>query len=176
MNRTKIIALGIIMAAVATIIQGIPVFLSEAFALLTLASAIPVYTASRSNPISGAISYAVTFVLLLFLDSGEALNFLLTNGVVGLSHGITSNFKIKKIPALGISSVALTITSAIMNFGLDTPVLGVVLPGSGLIQLVLMLVIAVGYNFGFHILADVVYQKLQTAGVTNKSEEEKKEF
>lgn len=174
MNRTKIIASGIIMATVAAVIQGIPAFLSETFALLTLASAIPVYTAARSNPLSGVISYVAAFLLLLFIDPGEGVNFLLTNGVVGLAQGLTVHFNLKNVLALAISSAALTVTSAIMNFGLDIPVLGVTLPGSGFVQLLFMLIIAVGYNFGFRILADFVYQKLQNAGIASKSEDESK--
>ena len=175
MNRTKIIATGVLMAAVATIIQGIPAFLSESFALLTLASAIPVYTAARSNPLSGAISYAATVLLLLFVDPGESLNFLLTNGVVGISQGFTSNFKLKKIPALAASSAALTVTSSIMNFGIGIPVLGVTLPGSAIIQILTTLLISAGYNFGYQIVADFVYQKLQSTGITDMGSKEKEQ-
>lgn len=175
MNRTKIIATGVLMAAVATIIQGIPAFLSESFALLTLASAIPVYTAARSNPLSGVISYAATVVLLLFVDPGESLNFLLTNGVVGISQGLTTNFKLKKIPALAVSSAALTVTSSIMNLGIGTPVLGVTLPGSAIIQILTTLVISAGYNFGYQIAADFIYQKLQSSGITDMGSKDKEQ-
>lgn len=175
MNRTKIIATGVLMAAVATIIQGIPTFLSESFALLTLVSAIPVYTAARSNPLSGVIAYAATVLLLLFIDPGESLNFLLTNGVVGISQGLTSNFKLKKIPSLAASSGALTVTSSIMNFGIGTPVLGVALPGSALIQIIITLLISAGYNFGYQMAADFVYQKLQSSGITDMGSKEKEQ-
>lgn len=175
MNRTKIIATGVLMAAVATIIQGIPAFLSESFALLTLASAIPVYTAARSNPLSGAISYVATVLLLLFVDPGESLNFLLTNGVVGISQGLTSNFKLKKIPALAASSAALTVTSSIMNFGIGVPVLGVTLPGNAVIQLLATLVISAGYNFGYQMAADFIYQKLQSTGITDMGSKDKEQ-
>lgn len=174
MDRTKMIVIGVLMAAVATIIQSIPVFLSESFALLTLFSAIPVYTAARINPLAGVIAYAATAVLVLFASGQEALFFLFTNGVVGISQGTLSYLKLNKIPALVVSSAALTVTTTIMNLGIGMPVMGVELPGTKIVQIVMILVISAVYNFGFQAAGDVVYKNLESFGIIGEKTDDMK--
>lgn len=174
MNRTKIIVVGVLMAAVATIIQSIPAFLSESFALLTIFSTIPIYTAARTNPAAGAVSYVTTAVLVLFASSHEALFFLFTNGIVGISLGTTSFFKMKKIPALAASSGILTVALYIINYGIGFPVMGVTLPGPVIVQLITLLVFSVVYNFAYQIFADFVYKKIKSSGITDIGSNEMK--
>lgn len=162
------------MAGIATIFQSIPFYLSEAFALLTILSAIPVYTAARTNPVSGALSYVITVILLLFVSPHEALMFLFTNGVVGLSLGSTSYFKLNKILSVGGSSVIQTIFLCILNYGLDISIFGIKIPGTIIIQLILILGSTMGYNFAYQAFADFIYKRIKTSGITDIGANEKK--
>ncbi len=161
------------MAGIATIFQSIPFFLSEAFALLTILSAIPIYTAARTNPMSGALSYVVTVILVLFVSSHEALMFLFTNGVVGVSLGITSYLKLNKFLAVGISSVIQTIFLCILNYGIGISIFGVKIPGAIIIQLILILGFTLVYNFGYQAFADFIYKRIKTSGITDIGANEK---
>ncbi len=167
MNRTKIIVIGVIMAMIATVVQSIPAFLSQAFALLTIFSALPIYTAARTNPYAGVVAYLATVLLVLFVDPHEALSFLFTNGVVGFSLGICCNRKLKKLTTLGGSSAALAVTSGILNYGLGYPFLGVSIPGILPVQLVLLLLFSFVYNFIYLVFADFVYKKIKSSGITD---------
>ncbi len=167
MNRTKIIFIGALMAAVATVFQSIPALLSESFALLTTLSAIPVYLAARTNPAAGALSYFTTAVLVLFVSSHEALFFLFTNGVVGVSLGICCYLKQKKINTLVICAFVLTIALCIINYGIGYPVLGVPVPGVIIVQLLILFLFSLIYNYIFLAFADFVYKKIKDSGITD---------
>ncbi len=167
MNRTKIIVIGALMAAIAAIFQSIPAYLSEVFALLTAFSAIPIYTAARTNPVAGVLSYFTATILILFVSTHEALFFLFTNGIVGVSLGVCCYFKLKKIITLAASSVALTIALCIMNYGIGIPVLGIRIPGIIIVQFVILLLFSLIYNFIYLIFADLVYKKIKSSGITD---------
>ncbi|WFR59293.1 hypothetical protein QA584_09460 [Anaerocolumna sp. AGMB13025] len=167
MDRIKIVVVGVVMAAVATIIQSIPAYLSESFALLTLFSSVPIYTAARTNPVSGAISYIATAILVFFSSADQALYFLFANGVVGASLGATNYFKLNKPITLAASTGALSLTSGILDFGFKQPFLGVDLPGNLIVKIIILIGASFAYNFGYSIFADFVYKKIGSSGIND---------
>jgi hypothetical protein len=161
MNRTKIIVIGALMAAVAAMFQSLPVLLSEVFVLLTIISAIPIYIASRINPLSGILSYIVAFVLIFMVSTHEALFFMCTNGIVGLSLGLCRYYKLKKPIIILISSFTMTISLSIMNYGIGIPIFGTAIPGPLPVQVLILYVFSTSYNLIYLLASDAIYKKIK---------------
>ncbi|MGB8451184.1 MAG: hypothetical protein WCD89_02530 [Anaerocolumna sp.] len=87
--------------------------------------------------------------------------------MVGVSLGICCYFKLKKMITIAASSAVLTVALGIMNFGIGFPVLGVPIPGVIIVQLVILLVFSIIYNFVYMIFADFIYKKIRSSGITD---------
>lgn len=148
--NTKTIVIGSLLAAIAAIFQLIPVFLTEGLVFLTILSAIPIYLISIINPKIGFLSYLITGTLVIIFSIHEGLFFLCTNGVVGMSLGICSHYTKKKLIIWVISSIALTISLNIMNYGIGIPVFGFKIPVGMPIQIVILFVFSLIYNIIYY--------------------------
>lgn len=166
MIKTKYIVVAALMAAIAAIFQCLPVLFSEIVIFMTILSALPIYTASRMKPVSGILAYLVAAFLIFLLSTHEGLFFLCTNGIIGLSLGICRFYKQKKLIILLISSFSLLISLSIMNYIVGIPIFGVAIPGKFVIQLLLIALFSAVYNFFYLLVADFLYNRLITAGIT----------
>lgn len=161
MRRTNYIVLGALLAAIAAIFQLTPVLLSEAAVILTILSTLPVYLSSRLKPSVGVMTYFVAAILIFLFSTHEALFFMCTNGVVGLSLGICRYFKLKRHITLLISTITLTSSLGIMNYGIGIPIFGTELPGILLIQILILTVFSILYNFIFLLLTEFLYKRIK---------------
>ncbi|OZV10979.1 hypothetical protein CIW83_17070 [Tissierella sp. P1] len=161
MINTKNIIIGSLFAAIAALFQLIPVFFSEVLVFLTIFSAVPIYIVSRINPKTGILSYLVASIIVMILSVHEGLFFLCTNGIVGISLGICSYY-IKKESAIWIlSSIALTITLSVMNYGIGIPVFGMKIPGVIIIQILILFLVSVTYNIFYYYFLKFIYRYLK---------------
>lgn len=159
--KTKIIVTGSLFATIAALFQLTPIFFSEFFIFLTIFSAIPIYIVSRINSKAGILSYFVASMIVMTLSVHEGLFFLCTNGIVGLSLGICSNYTHKK-PIIWLwSSIMLTITLSIMNYGIGIPVFGIKLPGAMAVQIGIIFLVSIVYNVFYYYITSFVFKNLQ---------------
>jgi hypothetical protein len=161
MINTKTVVMGALFAAIAAMFQLIPVFLSEVFVFLTIFSAVPIYIISRINPKAGVLSYFVASMLVMFLSIHEGLFFLCTNGIIGISLGICSYYTKMKPFTWFLSSLVLTITLSIMNYGLGIPVLGSRIPGNMIIQIVILFIVSAIYNILYYYFLNWIFNLLK---------------
>lgn len=174
MNKTKIIVIGALMAAIAVIFQTLPILLSEVFIFLTVLSAVPIYIASRVKPVAGVLSFLVAAILMIFISTHEALFFICTNGIVGMSLGICRYIKLKKAIILLICPLALTISLSIMNYGIGIPVFGSKIPGAFLVQLLILFLFSLVYILIYLLFADFLYKRLEIPRITESSSSSRK--
>lgn len=64
MNKTKILVTGGLLACLAALFQIVPAALSEAFVILTLFSALPIYLICRMNIRIGLAACIASFILI----------------------------------------------------------------------------------------------------------------
>jgi len=160
MINTKTIVIGALFAAIAALLQLTPVFLSEMVLFLTIFSAVPIYIVSRINPKAVVLSYFVASMIVMLLSVHEGLFFLCTNGIIGLSLGICSYYtKMKGITWL-ISSLILTITLSILNYGIGIPVFGSTIPGIMIIQIGILFYFSFIYNIFCYYFSSFIYDLL----------------
>lgn len=102
MFNKRILLLCIGLALLAASLQTVPIIFGTAFAFTVLLNGIPVYMATRLNYALGILVYILTAALLAFYNSFEALFFICTNGIIGLSLGIIKDCfrSIYPVPAL----------------------------------------------------------------------------
>jgi hypothetical protein len=165
MNKTKIIIIGALMAAIAAIFQSLPLLATEAFVILTVLSALPIYMAARLNPFAGTLSFIVAAILIFLVSTHEALFFICTNGIVGLSLGICRCYKMRIPVILPLCSAILTIFLSIMNYGIGIPIFGTKIPGTIIIQIVTLFIFSLAYNFIYLVFADFIFKRLKIAGI-----------
>lgn len=168
MVNTKTLVIGALFAIMAALFQVLPVLLSEAFVLFTIFSAIPIYIVARISPKAGALSYLVAAMLIMTISTHEGLFFLCTNGAIGCSLGICSYYTNKKAIIWVCSSIALTMTLSIMNYGIGIPVFGTKIPGALYFQLVILFLFSFLYNVIYSYLGDFVFKRLIKYNVFRK--------
>lgn len=161
MMNTKTVSIGSLFAAISAIFQLTPIFLSEMLVFLTIFSALPIYIISRINPKAGILSYFAASMLVMLLSIHEALFFLCTNGIVGISLGICSHYTKLKAVTLFLSSGALTITLSIMNYGIGIPVFGNNIPGVMLIQIIIIFIFSLIYNTFYYYFSNSIFNHLK---------------
>ncbi|WP_097025457.1 hypothetical protein [Clostridium peptidivorans] len=161
MINTKTIAIGGLFAVIAALFQLMPTMFSEAFVFLTIFSALPIYIVSRIKPRAGVLSYFVAAMLTMFLSIHEGLFFLCTNGIVGISLGICSYYTKKKYIIWLLSSLMLTITLSIMNYGIGIPVFGTKIPGAMMIQIAIIFLFSMIYNILFYYFLRFIFNFLK---------------
>lgn len=160
MHETKTVVLGGLLACMAVLFQILPLFLSEAFAVLTMFSAIPVYIICRINPRIGISSTMVSFFLISLFTTHEALFFICTNGPIGASLGCCSHITSNKKFIIPISSFILSCTLSIMNFIIGIPIFGAPLPGTLVIQILVILVFSFIYSCIYLHLSNFIFKEL----------------
>lgn len=165
MFNTKIVVIGALFAAIAALFQLIPILFSEVFVFLTIFSAVPIYIVSRINPKAGVLSYFVVSMLVMLLSIHEGIFFLCTNGIVGISLGICSYYKEMKAITWFLSSLMLTITLSIMNYGIGIPVFSGMIPGGIIIQIVIMCVFSTIYNIFYYYFSSSIFNLLKKFNV-----------
>lgn len=161
MINTKNIIIGSLFAAIAALFQLIPVVFSEVLVFLTIFSAVPIYIVSRINPKTGFLSYLVASMIVMILSVHEGVFFLCTNGIVGISLGIFSYYTRSKATIWILSSIALTITLSIMNYGIGIPVFGMKIPGGIIIQILIIFLVSVTYNIFYYYFSSSIYNLLK---------------
>lgn len=161
MYKTKILVLGALMACISAIFQILPVFLSEAFALLTIFSAIPIYIISRMNPKIGISTAIISFIIISFFSIHEAILFVFTNGTAGAALGCFAYFTNKKAITLPSSAVILSCTLCFVNFAIGIPVFGAPIPGNHLIQVLIIFAFSLVYCFIYSFLCEFIFKKLR---------------
>ncbi|MEW8995565.1 hypothetical protein [Clostridium sp.] len=159
--NTKTIVIGALLAVMAALFQLIPILLSEAFIFLTIFSAVPIYIVSRINPKAGILSYFVASMIIMILSVHEGLFFLCTNGIVGISLGICSFYTKGKAITWAISSLILTITLSIMNYGIGIPVFGSKIPGALVIQIAIIFIVSAIYNIFYYYFSSFIFKLLE---------------
>ena len=159
--KTKTLVIGALLAVIAAFFQVMPVFFSEAFVFFTIFSAVPIYIVSRINPKAGVLSYFVAGILVMLISTHEALFFLFTNGVVGASLGVCRYYTNRKTIIFSISSLALTITLSIINYGIGIPVFGTKIAGAMITQLVILYLFSLLYNIIYYYFSDYIFKILK---------------
>lgn len=159
--NTKTIIVGSLLAVIASLFQLIPFFFSEILVVLTIFSALPIYIISRINPRAGLLAYLTTGMIVMTLSVHEGLFFLCTNGIVGISLGICSYYRREKAIIWSISSIILVLTLSIMNYLIGTPILGVSIPGSIIVQIGIIFLISIIYNIFYYYFAGYIYKILK---------------
>jgi hypothetical protein len=165
MFNTKTVVIGGIFAAIAALFQLIPILLSEVFVFLTIFSAVPIYIVSRINPKAGVVSYFVASMLVMLLSIHEGLFFLCTNGIIGISLGICSYYTEMKVITWFLSSLMLTTTLSIMNYGIGIPVFGSNIPGGIIIQIVIIFLFSIIYNIYYYYFSSYIFNLLKRLNV-----------
>jgi hypothetical protein len=159
--NTKTVVIGALFAAIAALLQLVPVFFSEIFIFLTIFSTVPIYIVSRINPKAGVLSYFVAGMLIMFLSTHEGLFFLCTNGIIGVSLGICGYYRKKKTITWLISSAVLTATLSIMNYGIGIPVFGSNIPGAIIIQIIIIFLFSILYNIIYYYFSNLIFNLLK---------------
>ena len=159
--KTKMIVIGSLFATIAALFQLTPIFFSELFIFITIFSAIPIYVVSRINYKAGILSYFVASMIVMTLSVHEGLFFLCTNGIVGLSLGICSNYTKRKIIIWFVSALMLTASLSIMNYGIGIPVFGAKIPGAMAVQIGIIFLVSMVYNIFYYYITSFVFKNIQ---------------
>jgi len=97
----------------------------------------------------------------MILSVHEGLFFLCTNGIIGISLGICSFYKKSKAITWVLSSLMLTITLSIMNYGIGIPVFGSKIPGSLAIQIAIIFAVSAIYNIFYYYFSSFIFKLLE---------------
>ena len=163
--KTKIIVIGALLAVIAAFFQVMPVLFSEVFIFLTIFSAVPIYIVSRINPKAGILSYFVAAIIVMIVSTHEGLFFLCTNGIIGVSLGVCRYYTNRKTIILIISSLALTLTLSIMNYGIGIPIFGTKMTGGITIQLVILFLLSLVCNIIYYYFSGFIFKILKKSKV-----------
>lgn len=159
--KTKIIVIGSLFTTIAALFQLTPIFFSEFFIFMTILSAVPIYIVSRINSKAGVLSYLAASMIVMTLSVHEGLFFLCTNGILGLSLGICSNYTQKKTIIWFVGSLILTIALSIMNYGIGIPVFGIKVPGAMTVQVAIIFLVSLVCNIFYYYLTSFVFRNLE---------------
>jgi hypothetical protein len=154
------IALGGLMACTAALIQTVPVFLSEAFVLVTIFSAVPIFLISLIHPKTGLAVVLASFLLIVAFSAHEALLFLFTNGPAGFTLGCCSHYTGRVLLIVCVSAVVLSGCLGILNYLIGISVFGVAMPGTLAVQLLIIFVFSFSYSFLFYRLCRAVLKRI----------------
>jgi len=160
MSQTKLIVLGALFTSLTVIFQMVPVFFSEAFVLVTMLSALPIYMTAKLDPKIGVAGYITAAILITLFSTHEGLFFACANGVVGLALGVTHFYTNKKIIIISIATVALTFTLSTVTFVIGIPVFGFVMNTSILIQIAILLIFSLLYCMFYFYISNMVFRKI----------------
>ena len=161
MKSVKLLVLGGILTGIAVLLQIIPVFFSEAFVLLTLLSALPVYILCRIKPAAGISACLSASILIFSISFHEGIFFVFANGIVGLSLGLGKYYfcRSSSLPVI-TGSLALTASLCTAALVLGINVFGTRLPFNIPLQIASILAFSVVYCLLYAKLADGLYRRL----------------
>lgn len=112
------------LTVLATALQTVPRIFGSAFAFAAILGGFPVYIAARLNSTLGIIVYLSVSILSATINISEAIFFICTNGIIGLSLGIAKNH-FKKIYLVPVPSTLLVIVMLFMvNYLLGISIFG----------------------------------------------------
>lgn len=161
--NTKDLAFGGILTAAAVFFQIVPAIFSEIFILMTICSTFPIYIAARYNPQMGITALIAAAFLIVLINMHEALFFICTNGMIGVSLGICLHKNKKPIVAVLVTGTALTVTLSFISFVVGIPMFGVLVPEMLVLQVGFLFVFSVLYSSVFSFIAQFVYHWIMTA-------------
>jgi hypothetical protein len=161
MDKTRAIAFGGIMTCTAVLLQCLPVFLTEAFVILTMLSALPIYIVTRIDSKTGIAALIASFILISLFSTHEALFFIFTNGPIGVVLGTLSCFKKKKSVVVLEASLVMTFTISIMNFLIGIPIFGTPIPGNLIIQIIILIMFSIVYSTLYLYFCEIVFNKIR---------------
>ncbi|HYF84202.1 MAG TPA: hypothetical protein VEB00_14375 [Clostridia bacterium] len=90
LNKRKLVFC-IMLAVLAAALQAVPRILGTAFAFAAILGGFPVYIAAGLNWALGIAVYLTAAYITSIINISEALFFVCTNGIIGLSLGILKN-------------------------------------------------------------------------------------
>ncbi|KUO72629.1 MAG: hypothetical protein APF77_07255 [Clostridia bacterium BRH_c25] len=107
MNR-RVLFLCILLAFSAAALQAVPGILGNTFAFTVILGGLPVYIAARLSCTSGIAVFFTASALSAYMDISEALFFICTNGIIGLSLGLAKG-RFKNIYTVPFPSALLVV-------------------------------------------------------------------
>ena len=108
MLNKRVLIFCIMLAVLAAALQAIPHILGAAFVFAAILGGFPVYIATRLNWVLGIAVYLTAAYISSIMNIGEALFFICTNGIIGLSLGITKD-RFKRVYSAPVPSTLMVI-------------------------------------------------------------------
>ncbi len=108
MSDKRVLIFCFTLAASAAVLQNIPHMFGHALDFVAISAGFPVYSAARFNWVFGVAVYIAAAALSAALNTGEAVFFICTNGIIGLSLGIMKD-RLKNINFVPVPSAILVI-------------------------------------------------------------------
>lgn len=109
MLNKRVIILCIMLAVLAAVLQAVPRVLGSALMFAVILGGFPIYLAARINWACGVAVYLAAAYISSTVNPGEAIFFICTNGIIGLSLGILKD-RFKSIYSAPVPS-ALMVTA-----------------------------------------------------------------
>ena len=128
--------------------------------VLTIFSALPQYIISRISPKTGILTYFTAFILIMLFSIHEAIFFVFTNGIVGLSLGSLQHIYGKKIIVPSISSSILSLALFTLNFIFSIPVFGADLLWPIPLQISLLMIFSFFYCTLYFYISNMIFNLL----------------
>ncbi len=130
-KSAQTVSVGGILTALAILFQSAPIFLPVMGLILSPLSTLPITLATMRSRYLGMMVYLSSTLILLLLNPQEAIIFMMTTGLLGLSLGISYNKKI--VPSMAISTVTLFIGINLLKNAMGLAVFGGMTPEAAFI-------------------------------------------
>ncbi|HYF74959.1 MAG TPA: hypothetical protein VD757_00110, partial [Candidatus Nitrosocosmicus sp.] len=91
MINKRLLVLCVILTVLAATLQALPRLLGDAFAFAAVLGGFPIYAAAHLHWAWGIAVYLAAAYLSSIVNMGEAMFFICSNGIIGLSLGISAN-------------------------------------------------------------------------------------
>lgn len=114
----------LILAVSAVLLQIIPRTLGHVLDFTVILAGFPIYSAARLSLLYGVVLYLAAASLSASMNMGEAVFFICTNGIIGLSLGIIKD-RIRSISLVPVPSAMIVIVMLlIVNYLLGISIFG----------------------------------------------------
>lgn len=137
---------------------------SQAFILLTIFSALPIYIMTKINPKIGITGYVTAAFLIFLVSAHGAMLFLCTNGIVGVALGGAHYYTNKKSIIIAVATVALTVTLSIglsvMTFIIGIPIMGFAAKNI-VVDIGILMICSLLYNIAYFYMSNYVFKKVK---------------
>lgn len=117
MLNKRVVGLCIILSILSAVLQSAPVLLGNSFSFAVFLSGLPVYIAARQGCGAGITVFFAAAALSLYMNVIEALFFICTNGIIGISSGIMQD-RFNSIYYIPVPSALLVV---VMLFAVNYP-------------------------------------------------------